>query len=409
MLVIRRSLRYVLLMPAIALLAVAAWSATAGPTSLTATAPVAQAAGCTPETGGSPPGGTSNDSMAQQALQLINQQRAQQTAIDGIPRPPLTINSQLQAAALWKATNLAVDNYWGDPKFSGSPHDDYTKSGTPQSYTFTFLESWYQHIINCGYSGYNEIGENIAAGYSSAQAVVNGWMNSCGHKTNIMDGNFTQAGIEVVSITSDVVGASSIYGSYWANEFGTKSGYDPAKRIDFCTNPNPTPSPTPTVTQTPTTTSTPSPTPSPTTTSTPSPTPTASSTPSATPTVTQTPTTTTTPSPTPSPTGTQTPTATPPPTRTPSPRRLQIPSGFGSFVWQGPAAHGLEAVLNAIINAGAGDHWTALFEPVPGTFPLQWRWVFPNSAASATLTDLVPGRVYLLFTVTGIVINTSGQ
>lgn len=38
---------------------------------------------------------------------------------------------------------------------------------------------------------YRGAGENIAKGYTSAESVMNGWMNSSGHKANILNENFT--------------------------------------------------------------------------------------------------------------------------------------------------------------------------------------------------------------------------
>ena len=40
-------------------------------------------------------------------------------------------------------------------------------------------------------------GENVASGYSSAKSVMNGWLNSSGHKANI-EGNFTHIGIAAI-------------------------------------------------------------------------------------------------------------------------------------------------------------------------------------------------------------------
>lgn len=56
---------------------------------------------------------------------------------------------------------------------------------------------------------YSTWGENIANGYSSEQAVVEGWINSVGHCKNIMNGNF-----------EDMGAAQS--GSYWTLVFGKK-------------------------------------------------------------------------------------------------------------------------------------------------------------------------------------------
>jgi uncharacterized protein YkwD len=42
---------------------------------------------------------------------------------------------------------------------------------------------------------YMTAGENIAAGYNSPKAVVDGWMNSDGHRANILNGKFTKLGV----------------------------------------------------------------------------------------------------------------------------------------------------------------------------------------------------------------------
>ena len=42
---------------------------------------------------------------------------------------------------------------------------------------------------------YSYAGENIAAGQQTAQAVMTAWMNSPGHRQNIMSPNYTQMGI----------------------------------------------------------------------------------------------------------------------------------------------------------------------------------------------------------------------
>ena len=42
---------------------------------------------------------------------------------------------------------------------------------------------------------YSTAGENIAAGYSTPEQVVNGWMNSEGHRANILNANFTTIGV----------------------------------------------------------------------------------------------------------------------------------------------------------------------------------------------------------------------
>jgi uncharacterized protein YkwD len=46
---------------------------------------------------------------------------------------------------------------------------------------------------------YRTAGENIAYGYPTPQAVVNSWMNSEGHRKNILNPSFTQIGVGYVS------------------------------------------------------------------------------------------------------------------------------------------------------------------------------------------------------------------
>jgi uncharacterized protein YkwD len=49
-------------------------------------------------------------------------------------------------------------------------------------------------MAKAGWRG-NGWGENIAAGYDSAQRVFNAWMNSDGHRANILNCRFTKIGI----------------------------------------------------------------------------------------------------------------------------------------------------------------------------------------------------------------------
>jgi len=67
-------------------------------------------------------------------------------------------------------------------------------------------------------TGYNwiTIGENVAAGYTSAQSVVDGWMTSDGHCANIMNGYFEEVGVGYV------YDGSSTYGYWWTQNFGAQ-------------------------------------------------------------------------------------------------------------------------------------------------------------------------------------------
>jgi uncharacterized protein YkwD len=55
---------------------------------------------------------------------------------------------------------------------------------------------------------YRTAGENIAMGQSTPQAVVNAWMNSEGHRANILSTSYTQIGVGYVA-----------NGNYWTQWF----------------------------------------------------------------------------------------------------------------------------------------------------------------------------------------------
>jgi uncharacterized protein YkwD len=64
-----------------------------------------------------------------------------------------------------------------------------------------------------GYYG-SAWGENIAAGYSSVNSVMQGWIGSAGHCANMMNSAFTEMGAAKYS------DPSSQWGSYWTQVFG---------------------------------------------------------------------------------------------------------------------------------------------------------------------------------------------
>jgi uncharacterized protein YkwD len=55
------------------------------------------------------------------------------------------------------------------------------------------------------------VGENIGMGYINATAVMNGWMNSPGHRQNILNSNYTELGVGLVQGQG---------GLYWVQVFG---------------------------------------------------------------------------------------------------------------------------------------------------------------------------------------------
>ncbi|MDQ3023431.1 MAG: CAP domain-containing protein [bacterium] len=61
-------------------------------------------------------------------------------------------------------------------------------------------------------------GENIAAGYRTPQIAIDEWMDSPGHKRNILDGNYEHMGIGVYHAPD------SEYGWYWVQVFASYEG-----------------------------------------------------------------------------------------------------------------------------------------------------------------------------------------
>ncbi|GGX05783.1 CAP domain-containing protein [Streptomyces chartreusis] len=67
-----------------------------------------------------------------------------------------------------------------------------------------------------GYTGFSALAENVAAGERSAAAVVRGWMNSPGHRANILDCSLKHLGVGYVKK------AGTAHGTYWTQDFGAK-------------------------------------------------------------------------------------------------------------------------------------------------------------------------------------------
>lgn len=107
-----------------------------------------------------------------QVADLVNQERAAQ----GLPA--LKYNAELSKVAEAKAADLRDKNYFShtSPTY-GSPFDMMKSFGIR----------------------YTAAGENIAKGYTTPAAVMNGWMNSPGHKANILNSSFTEIGVGYVS------------------------------------------------------------------------------------------------------------------------------------------------------------------------------------------------------------------
>ncbi|WP_250289836.1 CAP domain-containing protein, partial [Frankia sp. CiP1_Cm_nod1] len=70
----------------------------------------------------------------------------------------------------------------------------------------------FQRMAEAGY-GFSAAAENIAAGQRTPAEVVRGWMNSAGHRANILNCSLRQIGVGYAT--------GGRYGTYWTQDFGT--------------------------------------------------------------------------------------------------------------------------------------------------------------------------------------------
>jgi uncharacterized protein YkwD len=75
----------------------------------------------------------------------------------------------------------------------------------------------FQRMEDVGYH-FRRAAENVAAGVRSAADVVDLWMNSPGHRANILDCQLRETGVGYVEDPGDPLK----YGSYWTQDFGTR-------------------------------------------------------------------------------------------------------------------------------------------------------------------------------------------
>ena len=123
-------------------------------------------------------------SYQKQVLDLVNAERTKR----GLKA--LTLDTKLSNVATMKSQDMIDKNYFdhNSPTY-GSPFDMMKKFGV----------------------NYRSAGENIAEGQTSPQEVMNAWMNSEGHRKNILNPNFTTLGVGVAKTSSSRL--------YWTQMF----------------------------------------------------------------------------------------------------------------------------------------------------------------------------------------------
>lgn len=128
------------------------------------------------------------DGLARTASEVLSRTNAERAAAE---LPPLAHDPRLAAAAQAYSTDMATRGFYSHTSPEG-------------------LQPWDRaRATGCTHRG---IGENIACGQRSPAEVVQGWMNSPGHRANILKPDFTHLGIGFAG--------GGPAGTYWTQLFG---------------------------------------------------------------------------------------------------------------------------------------------------------------------------------------------
>jgi uncharacterized protein YkwD len=113
----------------------------------------------------------SNEINADNVLALMNDYRAQQSL------PALHFDAVLNAAAADRMRDMEETEYWSHESPDG---------------TSPFVWLTVEHYP------YRYAGENLANGFETARLLVESWMESPGHRENILSAEFDECGIAVI-------------------------------------------------------------------------------------------------------------------------------------------------------------------------------------------------------------------
>lgn len=128
--------------------------------------------------------------FVQKVIELTNRKR-QEAGL-----PPLMRQKQLTTAAMWLAKDMQEKDYLD--------HEDSLKRDLSQ------------RLTKFEYSGFRTIGENISRGQQTPEEVVATWMESPGHRANILSPEFTEIGVGYVA-AAEKKGATR-----WVQAFGAR-------------------------------------------------------------------------------------------------------------------------------------------------------------------------------------------
>jgi uncharacterized protein YkwD len=156
-------------------------STTATPSSSSSAAPTTTTPPEAPQPPAQPPQQPSGQTPEQAVLALVNDARAAKGC------KALVIDDRITTAAQAHSTDMANQNYFSHTSKDGRTFD-----------------------VRMREAGYPKPGgENIAKGYTTPEQVMQGWMNSTGHRENIENCSFIAMGLGL-----------DTRGNYWTQNFG---------------------------------------------------------------------------------------------------------------------------------------------------------------------------------------------
>ncbi len=133
-----------------------------------------------------PPAAAAPAGVAEQVLEVVNAERGKAGC------GPLALNGKLTSAAQRHSEDMAARHYFDHTNPDGKGPGD--------------------RVTAAGYS-WQSVGENIAAGQGSPADVMGSWMNSPGHRANIVNCGFREMGLGMYDDASG--------GPWWTQVFAT--------------------------------------------------------------------------------------------------------------------------------------------------------------------------------------------
>ena len=136
-----------------------------------------------------------NQNFIDEVLRLTNKFRAD----NGLS--PLALNAELNIAAQSYTEEMANGDFFG--------HNGKENNREKDNVGLRVTEAGYD---------WNRVGENIAAGYQTPEAVVKGWIDSPGHRRNLLNPDYEDIGLGYYELKNDTGDIN--YGEYWTQVFG---------------------------------------------------------------------------------------------------------------------------------------------------------------------------------------------